>query len=257
MPKFAANLSLMFCEYPFLDRFKAASEAGFKAVEFLFPYDYDISDLQRRLTANKLELVLFNLPPGDWQQGMRGLTALKGREDEFKAAAQQAVEVATALGCRQLHAMAGLLDHGADRNTYVTNLKTLCALAAPHAITVLIEPINTDDMPGYFLTHTEEAAAIIEQVGAENLGLQFDLYHRHKMQGGVRAAIDRFATLTRHYQCAAPRDRGEPDRQDLDYHDVFRAIDQTGFGSWIGCEYRPRGKTEDGLSWRNALLAET
>lgn len=255
MPKFAANVSLMFTELPFLERFGAAAAAGFEAVEFLFPYDFKLADVRQKLDEAGLKLVLFNLPPGDWAAGMRGLGALNGREDEFEAAAHRAVETAKTLGCRQLHAMSGLEQHGADRDTYIANLKKLTALAEPHGITVLIEPINTDDIPGYFLRHTAQAADIIRAVGAANLGLQFDVYHRHKMEGEACAAIADYADLTRHYQIAAPRDRGEPDCVDLDHRAVFKAIDATEFDGWVGCEYRPRGRTEDGLSWRSELIA--
>lgn len=255
MPKFAANLSLMFNEHDFLDRFSAAAAQGFEAVEFLFPYAFDPAQICKELRSNDLQLVLFNLYPGDWQGGERGLAALKGRETDFQNAMRQAIEFARALECKQLHAMAGLITDGADRDTYVANLKTACAWAAPHGITILIEPINTIDMPGYFLSKTQQAAAIIEEVAHDNIGLQFDLYHRHKMEGGVAGAIETYRGLTRHYQCAAPRDRGEPDRQDLDYQEIFQTIDKTGFAGWIGCEYRPRAATIAGLAWRQELVA--
>jgi len=257
MPKFAANLSLMFTEHPFLDRFAAAAKAGFEAVEFLFPYDHPPDIIKQCLDDNKLKLVLFNLSPGDWTAGERGLTALKGRETEFQAAVRNAIVYARALGCSQLHAMAGLRADSADQQTYLTNLKTACAWAAPYGISILIEPINTHDMPGYFLSHTEVAAATIREVDCTNIGLQFDLYHRHKMEGDVLAALTQHRDITRHFQCAAPRDRGEPDQHDLDYKAVFKAIDEMGYEGWIGCEYRPRGQTEDGLSWREALVVES
>jgi len=255
MPKFAANLSMLFSEHAFLDRFAAAAAAGFSAVEFLFPYDHKPDVIKQRLADNNLELVLFNLSPGDWQAGMRGLTALKGRETEFQAALRNAIKYARVLGCRQLHAMAGLIPQGADNETYITNLKTACAWAAPYDISILIEPINTSDMPGYFLSEPGRAADVIKAVGADNLGLQFDLYHRAKMHSDVLAEIAEYVSLTRHYQCAAPRDRGEPDRQDLDYQAVFQTIDASGFDGWIGCEYRPRGRSEDGLVWRQDLVS--
>ncbi len=254
MPKFAANLSMMFTEHAFLDRFAAAAAVGFAAVEFLFPYDHKPEVIKQCLEENNLDLVLFNLSPGDWQADMRGLTALKGRETDFQAALRNAIHYARALGCRQLHAMAGLTPHGAEQETYITNLKTACAWAAPYDISILIEPINTIDMPDYFLSQPDRAADVIKTVGADNIGLQFDLYHRHKMQGDVLAEIADYVSMTRHYQCAAPRDRGEPDRQDLDYKAVFQAIDASGFAGWIGCEYHPRGRSEDGLVWRDALL---
>ncbi len=253
MPRFAANLSLMFTELPFLDRFAAAARAGFKSVEFLFPYDWPAVEIGRRLAGNGLELVLFNLPPGDWSKGERGLTACSGREGEFAAGLAIALDYASALGVKQLHAMAGLDAHGARRETYVANLRTAAAKAAAHGVTILIEPINTYDMPGYFLTRTEDARSTIVQAGAPNLGLQLDLYHRHRMQGGALQAIAEFADITRHYQVAGPPDRGEPDAGDLDFRPLFDAIDATGFTGWIGCEYRPRNGTEAGLGWPQRL----
>jgi 2-dehydrotetronate isomerase len=249
MTKLAANLSLMFTELDFLDRFGAAAKAGFHGVEFLFPYAFPIEEIKQRLHDHDLQLVLFNLSPGNWEAGERGLTALKGRESEFKPALETALTYAQALGCRQLHAMAGLVGHGADRARYVENLHFACDQARSNDVTILIEPINTVDMPGYFLTTTEQAAEIIAEVGAPNLGLQFDLYHRQKMQGGVGAAIDTFQGVTRHYQCADPADRGEPSLAVVDYKALFAAIAATGFDGWIGCEYRPRGDTLAGLDW--------
>lgn len=254
MPRLAANLSMMFTEHAFLDRFSAAGRAGFSGCEFLFPYDFAPETVRAAAQDNALSIVLFNLSPGDWEAGERGLAALEGRESDFKQAIEQAIAYARVLGCRQLHAMAGLTKHGATWDTYIDNLRRACALAAPHGITILIEPINTDDMPGYFLTQTEAAAKAIAAVKADNLRLQFDLYHRHKMQGGVLQAIETFSDIAAHYQCAAPRDRGEPDQQDLDYRAVFEAIDRTGFAGWVGCEYRPRGATDAGLMWREIVL---
>ncbi len=245
---------MMFTEHAFLDRFDQAAKHGFKAVEFLFPYDFEVMVIKERLTRNNLELVLFNISPGDWDGGARGLAAVKGEEAAFQTATLQALDYAMALDCPRLHAMAGLNTFGTARDIYLANLKYACAVAAPHGIEILIEPINSEDMPGYFLTHTSDAKAIIETVGAPNIGLQFDLYHRHKMEGDVGAAIASYSAITRHYQCAAPRDRGEPDRQDLDYQAVFEQIEGSGFSGWIGCEYRPRARTEDGLAWRSELL---
>lgn len=249
MPRFAANLSLMFTEVPFLDRFAAAAAAGFKGVEVLFPYAFKIEDLRARLDDNNLELVLFNLPPGHWDKGERGTTALPGREDEFASAVDLALGYAEELRCKQLHAMAGLTPHGANRDVYLANLKLAAGWAQPLDIDILIEPINTRDMPGYFLNRTEDARAVIADAGAPNVGLQFDLYHRQMMQGGVMEAIAEFAPLVRHYQCASPPDRGEPGQGDLNYTEVFRAIGKTGFEGWIGCEYKPRHGTAAGLGW--------
>ena len=221
MPRFAANLSLMFTEEPFLDRFESASKAGFQAVEFLFPYAFSIEDLTARLDEYGLEVVLFNLPPGHWDEGERGVTALKGREAEFSLGLDLGLKYAEALRCQRLHAMAGLRKHGADPQVYRANLQLAAEWARELGKTVLIEPINTFDMPDYFLSKTEEASTIIKDIGVLNLGIQF----------------------------AHPLDRSEPSRDVLDYEEVFEAIDATGFNGWIGCEYKPRGKTLEGLGW--------
>lgn len=255
MPRFAANLSLMFNELDFLDRFAAAAAAGFEAVEFLFPYDYAPGEIRARLDAHKLALVLFNLPPGDWGAGERGLAALAGREAEFGSGLDMALDYAQALGCRRLHAMAGLAAHGANRETYVANLRLAAGRAGARGIDVLIEPINTFDMPGYFLTRTAEAAAVIAEVGVPGLGLQLDLYHRQRMEGGVAEAVDRYAPLTRHYQIAGLPDRGEPWPSELDYGPLLARIDALGYAGWIGCEYRPRGGTVEGLGWLGRVAA--
>lgn len=252
MPRFAANLSLLFTELPFLDRFEAAARAGFKGVEFLFPYGFDRGEIVSRVDGNGLEVVLFNLPPGHWDEGERGIAALKGREDEFAAGIDLALRYAEDLKCPRVHAMAGLEPHGTDRNVYVKNLALAADWARPEGVEVLIEPINTFDIPGYFLTTTEEARDIIAEIGVPNLGLQFDLYHRQRMQGGVMEAIGTFSSLTRHYQCANPPDRSEPACDVIDYAAIFKAIDETGFDGWIGCEYRPKAGTVTGLSWPQA-----
>jgi hydroxypyruvate isomerase len=248
MPRFAANLSFMFTELDFLDRFEAAAGAGFKGVEFMFPYAHDAKDIRARLDANGLELVLFNLPPGHWDKGERGFAALPGREDEFASAVDLALRYAEALSCPRLHAMAGLATHGAQRDAYVANL-TLAAQWAAGSADILIEPINTRDIPGYFLNTTRDARDIINETGEPNLGLQLDLYHRHVMEGDVPGAIAEFAPLVRHYQCAGPPDRGEPDQGEIDYREAFKLIDGTGYSGWIGCEYKPRAGTRAGLAW--------
>lgn len=249
MPRFGANLSFLFTELPFLDRFAAAAQAGFKGVEFMFPYATPAADIRARLDAAGLELVLFNLPPGHWDKGERGFAALPGREDEFASAVDLALTYAETLGCRRLHCLAGLVDHGATRETYVANLRLAASWAAAAGIDILIEPINTRDMPGYFLTRTREAASIIAEVGAPNLALQFDIYHRHLMEGDVEGAIAEFLPLARHVQCADPPDRGEPSARVIDYPALFRAIDAAGYAGWIGCEYKPRAGTLAGLTW--------
>ena len=249
MPRFAANLTMMFNEVPFLDRFEAAAKAGFKGVEILFPYEYPVEEIAARLKANGLQLVLFNAPPGDWNKGERGLAALPGREAEFEATLRQALAYAEALRCPRVHVMAGLVHHGASRATYVANLKKAAPIARDHGVELLIEPINTRDIPGFFLNRTSEARAVIYEVGEPNLRLQFDIYHRQVMEGDVATAIREYASLTRHYQLANPPDRGEPDEGELNYAWLFRLIDETGFDGWIGCEYRPRRGTVEGLQW--------
>ncbi len=249
MLRFAANLSFLFTELSFLDRFEAAARAGFRAVEFMFPYAHEPSEIRARLDANGLALVLFNLPPGHWDKGERGFAALPGREDEITSAVDLALRYAEALSCLRLHAMAGLVTQGAERQAYVANLRLAAEWAAPQGVEILIEPINTRDIPGYFLTRTCEARDILKEVGAPNAGLQLDLYHRHVMEGDVAGAIAEFAPLVRHYQCAGPPDRGEPDQGEVDYRQVFRQIDATGYEGWIGCEYKPRGDTLAGLGW--------
>lgn len=253
MPRFAANLSFLFTELPFLDRFAAAAKEGFKGVEFMFPYAFAAEDIRARLDATGLELVLFNLPPGHWDKGERGFAALPDRADEFASAVDLALGYAETLGCKRLHVMAGLRDHGANRADYIANLRTAAAWAAPQGVDILIEPINTRDMPGYFLNRTADALSVIGEAGAANLRLQFDIYHRHVSEGGVEEAIRAVAPIAGHMQCASPPDRGEPDRGDLDYKSIFKLIDEAGYRGWIGCEYKPRGTTLDGLAWRQRL----
>ncbi|MCL4766008.1 MAG: hydroxypyruvate isomerase family protein [Hyphomicrobiaceae bacterium] len=249
MPRFAANLSMMFNEVPFLDRFEAAAKAGFSGVEFLFPCEHPAAEIAARLEGAGLRQVLFNLPPGDWTKGERGLAALPGREAEFESAVRTALAYAEALGCPRVHAMSGLVHHGARRATYVANLKMAARMARDCGVEIIIEPINARDIPGYFLNRTSEARAVIHEVGEPNLGLQFDIYHRQVTEGDIATAIREYASLTRHYQIAGPPDRGEPDEGELDYPWLFELIDGTGFQGWIGCEYKPRRGTLEGLQW--------
>lgn len=253
MPRFAANLSFLFPELAFLDRFEAAAKAGFKAVEYLFPYEHPKAEIAARLKANGLTQALFNLPPGDWTKGERGLAAMPGREAEFEAAVRLALDYAAATGCRTVHAMPGLRHHGADRRTYISNLRRAARMAAPEGVSVIIEPINTRDIPGFFLNTTAEARAVIYEVGEANLGLQFDLYHRAIQEGDVAMAIAEFGHLARHYQIANPPDRGEPDDGEMNYRYLFKLIDDSGYTGFIGCEYKPRGDTRAGLVWAERL----
>ena len=249
MLAFAANLNFLFTELPFLDRFEAAAKAGFKAVESTDPYQASAGEIAARLKANGLALALFNTPAGNPQSGERGLAALPARETDFQAALETALRLADVTDGRQVHVLAGLVHHGAQRGTYVTNLKAAAKLAAKDGVTLLIEPINRRDIPGYFLNRTEDARGVIHEVGEPNLGLQFDIYHRQVEQGDVIMAMREFRPLIRHYQIASPPDRGEPDDGELNYPALFREIDASSFNGTVGCEYRPRRGTVEGLKW--------
>jgi hydroxypyruvate isomerase len=254
MPRFAANLTMMFNEVDFLDRFAAAAEAGFAAVEFLFPYAFSKSELRARLREAGLAQVLFNLPPGDWDGGERGLGALPGRQAEFRKGVAAALEYAQALGCPRMHAMAGIVPAGAERaaceEVYVENLRFAARAARAAGVEVMIEPINTRDMPGYFLTRTDQARRIIEAVGEDNLFLQYDVYHAQISEGFLVETFRANRALIRHIQVAGVPGRYEPDaEQEINYPFLFAAIDAAGYDGWIGCEYRPRAGTIEGLGW--------
>jgi hydroxypyruvate isomerase len=257
MPKFAANLTMLFNEVPFLDRFEAAARAGFAGVEFLFPYEHPAREIAARLKAHKLQNVLFNMPPGDWAAGERGIASIPGRENEFRAGVEQALAYAQALGTPRLHAMAGLLADGADRArhraTYIQNLRYACSAAQRHGITVLIEPINTRDIPGYFLNTQAEAHAIREEVGAPNLKVQMDFYHVQIMEGDIAMKVRRWLPHIGHIQIAGVPERNEPDTGELDYGYLFRLLDTLGYEGWLGCEYRPARTTAEGLGWMKTL----
>lgn len=259
MPRFAANLTMMFTEVPFPERFAAAAKAGFKAVEFLFPYDHSPEEVAGWLKENRLANALFNLPPGDWAAGERGLASLPGREEEFRAGVARGLEYALALGTPRVHAMAGLLPAGADRTahreTYIANLRHAARELARHGRTLLIEPINTRDMPGYFLSLQAEAHAIREAVGEPNLLVQMDLYHAQIMEGDLAVKLKKHFAGIGHIQIAGVPERHEPDEGELNYPYLFRLLDELGYASWVGCEYRPRGRTEDGLGWLKTLVA--
>jgi hydroxypyruvate isomerase len=256
MPRFAANLTMMFNEVPFPGRFAAAARAGFTAVEFLFPYDYPPGEVAGWLREHELENVLFNLPPGDWAAGERGLAAVPGREDEFRDGVRRALEYAAQLGTPRLHAMAGLVPPGAERSAcrevYVRNLRHAAEALASRGLTLLIEPINTRDFPGFFLNTQAEAHAIREEVGASNVKVQMDLYHAQIVEGDLTTKIRRDAEHIGHVQAASVPDRHEPDEGEVDYGHLFRLLDEVGYTGWVGCEYRPRGRTEDGLGWLRA-----
>ena len=255
MLRFAANLSMLYPEHDFLDRFAAAARDGFKAVEYLFPYAYDATTLAQRLADHGLQQVLFNAPPGDWDAGERGLACLPGREAEFHDGVLRALAYAAALSCPRVHLMAGKapagLDRAALRRTYLANLTWAAQQAAARGVDVLIEPINTRDIPGFYLNRQDEAHAIAAEVGAPNLKVQMDLYHLQIVEGDVAMKLRQYLPTGRvgHLQIAGVPMRHEPDLGELNHDYLFSVIDELGFDGWIGCEYRPRGSTSAGLSW--------
>jgi hydroxypyruvate isomerase len=257
MPKFAANLTMMFNEVPFPQRFSAAAKAGFAAVEFLFPYDDPPAEVARWLQEAGLKNALFNMPPGDWAAGERGVASLPGREEEFRAGVARAIEYARALGTPGIHAMAGLLPPGADRKrhreVFVANLRHAAKALAGEGRTLLIEPINSRDIPGYFLNTQAEAHAIREEVDQPNLKVQMDFYHAQIVEGDLSVTLRKHIAHVGHVQIASVPDRHEPDEGEIDYRHIFRLLDGLGYPGWVGCEYRPRGRTEDGLGWLKEL----
>ncbi|QET01517.1 MULTISPECIES: 2-oxo-tetronate isomerase [Cupriavidus] len=258
MPRFAANLSMMYNEHGFLDRFAAAAADGFQAVEYLFPFEHPASEIRKRLDDNGLAQALFNAPPGNWAAGERGTAALPGREAEFREGFAQALEYAAVLGNDRVHVMAGIVpadaDHARCRAVYLENLAYAAASAAAHGMTVLMEPINTRDMPGYFLSRQDDAHTIREQVGAANLRVQFDCYHCQIMEGDLAVKLRRDFAGIGHIQIAGVPERHEPDTGELNYPYLFDVIDGLGYTGWIGCEYRPRAGTSAGLGWLKPYL---
>ncbi len=253
MPRFAANLTMMFTEKEFPKRFAAASAAGFQAVEFLFPYEYAPQTIATWLMDNQLQNVLFNFPPGDWAKGERGLAALPGRQEEFRQSVSKALEYAAALGTRRLHMMAGLIKPGGDyseyESVYLSNLKYAARRLADHGIVLMIEPINHRDMPGYFLNTQEQAHQLREKCGEPNVQVQMDLYHAQITEGDLAQTLKKYIGAIGHIQIASVPDRSEPDDGEINYAYLFRLLDELGYAGWVGCEYRPRGSTELGLAW--------
>jgi len=251
MPKFAANLSMMFTEFGFLDRFAAARANGFSAVEFLFPYEHEAQKIATLLQEHGLQQALFNLPPGDWAAGERGLAALPGRQAEFRASVRTAVDYAAVIGCPTLHVMAGLADaeNPAAQRSYRDAIAYAADLAAESGIVVTIEPINSRDMPGYFLADFTRAVDVINQLDRPNLKLQYDIYHRQIIHGDVLKSLASLMPLIGHIQVASVPKRNEPGTGELDDFRVFGAIDELGYGGYVGCEYRPAHGTAAGLGW--------
>ena len=251
MPRFAANLTMMFTEVPFAERFEAAAQAGFEAVEFLFPYTLTADDVAERLQRNGLHVALFNMPPGDWDNGDRGLAALPARGSEIAPALDVALRYARATGVRRLHLMAGLADRreALSVSVYRDAVRACAEAIGAHGIDLVLEPINGRDMPGYFLDDFEWTAAFIDGMGLPNLKLQFDLYHRQILHGDVTMALRRMMPMIGHIQIASVPSRNEPDGEELNWPFLFAEIDRLGYDGFVGCEYRPRGRTGDGLGW--------
>lgn len=253
MPKFAANLSMLFTEHPFLDRFELAAKAGFRAVEFLFPYDFPAGDIKSRLDANDLELVLHNLPAGNWDAGERGIACLPDRVDEFRSGVATAIEYATTLGVPQLNCLAGKapLDVSDDtlRRTFVANLRHAAAELRNARLKLLIEPINTFDIPGFYLTRTAQALSLLDEVGADNAYVQYDIYHAQRMEGELAATVQKHSERIAHVQLADNPGRHEPGTGEINYEFLFEHLDRIGYRGWIGCEYKPATTTEAGLGW--------
>jgi hydroxypyruvate isomerase len=258
MPRLAANLTMLFTEAPFLERFGRAARAGFRAVEFLFPYDHEPAEIKRELDAHGLALVLHNLPAGDWAAGERGIACDPERVTEFRADVARAIGYAKDLGVSQLNCLAGKAPAGVApevlRATFVDNLRYAAERLRVAGLKLLVEPINPFDIPGFYLTTTQQALAVMDEVGAENLFLQYDVYHAQRTEGELAATLQKHLKRIAHVQIADNPGRHEPGTGEINYAFLLRHLDQIGYRGWIGCEYKPAGATEAGLNWRTAVL---
>ncbi len=256
MIKLAANLTMLYNEVDFLDRFEAAAKSGFSAVEYLFPYAYPKEQLTERLAKHKLTQVLHNLPAGDWAGGERGIACHPDRVGEFQDGVGKAIDYAKALGCKQVNCLAGIepanADPGKVRATFVDNLSFAADQLEAVGIKLLIEPINTYDIPGFWLSRTQQALDVIRDTGSSNLFLQYDIYHMQRMEGELANTIKAHLPQIAHVQLADNPGRNEPGTGEINYRFLFGFIDSIGYDGWIGCEYKPKGKTIDGLGWRAA-----
>lgn len=257
MPRFAANLGMLFTEAPFLDRFERAARAGFQAVEFLFPYEHPASEIRGRLDAHGLQLVLHNLPAGDWAAGERGIACHPDRVAEFRDGVGRAMDYAHALGVPQLNCLAGKTPPGVAADvvhaTLVANLRHAADRLRAGGLNLLVEPINTFDIPGFHLSGTRQALALLDEVGAANGLLQYDLYHAQRMEGELAATLQRHLARIGHVQLADNPGRNEPGTGEINYAFLLRHLDAIGYAGWVGCEYKPAAGTEAGLGWRSAL----
>ncbi|MBD9658364.1 HPr family phosphocarrier protein [Pantoea sp. PNT03] len=253
MPKFAANLSTQFGELPFIERFAAAANAGFRAVEFLFPYDFPAEVIKAELEKHQLELVLFNTAAGNVQAGEWGVSAIPGREQEARADIDRALEYALALNCRQVHVMAATVPNGADRaayeETFVRNMHYAAERLAPHGIRLLLEALNPVTKPNYLYASQYQTLAMMARIDRPNVFTQLDLFHAHLVDGNLTHLIREYAGRYRHIQIASAPHRHEPDEGEINYSYLFDLLDEVGYDGWVGCEYIPRGRTEAGLGW--------
>lgn len=253
MPNFAANLTMMFNEVPFLDRFQAAKDAGFEAVEFLFPYDHTIPEVAARVQAADVKVALFNMPPGDWAAGERGIAALSDRKEEFQVGVTRAVEYARALDCKTLHLMSGLVSDAQERDsmleTYAGSLRFAADACQEIGATVVIEPLNNRDVPGYLIYDVGTAQSLVDTVTRPNVGIQFDMYHVQIMEGDLAKRFEAHLDDICHVQIAGVPERHEPSIGEVNYPYLFQMMDRLGYQGYVGCEYNPRGVTQEGLDW--------
>jgi len=253
MPRFCANLGFLFCEAEFLDRFELAARAGFQAVEFPFPYDFDKNDVAARARDAGLKIALFNLHAGDWAKGERGIACLPSRISEFRDSVVRSIEYAKALGCTKLNCLAGIAPPRVPterlRETLLSNVRFAAGELSREGITLLIEPINTRTIPGFYLRNSGQTLALIDEAGAANVMLQYDVFHMQIMEGDLSKTIEAHIARIGHIQIADVPDRHEPGTGEINYPYLFEQIDRAGYQGWIGCEYTPLGRTEDGLGW--------
>ncbi|HBV77052.1 MULTISPECIES: hydroxypyruvate isomerase [Vibrio] len=257
MPKFAANLSMLFNEVDFLQRFEQAANAGFQGVEYLFPYDFEAETIRDVLDSNQLQQVLFNLPAGDWLSGDRGIAVDPKRVEEFQQGVAKAIHYAKALNCDQVNCLAGIVPDGVSQqqaeDTFVSNLRFAAQALQENGIRLIVEAINTRDIPGFFLTNTKQALDIIEKVGSDNLNFQYDIYHMQIMEGDLAPTLSEHIGQIQHVQLADNPGRHEPGTGEINYQFLFKHLDSIGYDGWIGCEYKPKTTTHEGLGWLSQL----
>ncbi|OEF30223.1 hydroxypyruvate isomerase [Vibrio rumoiensis] len=257
MPKFAANLSMLFTEVDFLQRFEQAASAGFQGVEYLFPYDFEAETIKSVLDSNQLQQVLFNLPAGDWLAGDRGIAVDPARVEEFQQGVTKAIHYAKVLNCSQVNCLAGIVPNGVSQqqaeDTFVSNLRFAAQALQENGISLIAEAINTRDIPGFFLTNTKQALDIIEKVGSDNLNFQYDIYHMQIMEGDLAPTLSEHIGQIQHVQLADNPGRHEPGTGEINYPFLFKHLDAIGYDGWVGCEYKPKTTTKEGLGWLTNL----